>query len=100
MFKIFGEYYYVDLDMIEKYTQIDDEETPTTDELESTDIVIGDNSTKIHIIKYEMVKYLLEVVMDPHDEVDEKLASSSNELSIPFKIAFNSLLTKNIINKL
>jgi hypothetical protein len=47
-----------------------------------------------------MVKYLLEVVMDPHDEVDEKLASSSNELSIPFKIAFNSLLTKNIINKL
>jgi len=100
MFKIFGEYYYVDLDMIEKYTQIDDEETPTTNESEPTDVVIGDNSTKIHIIKYEMVKYLLEVVMDPHDEVDEKLASSSNELSIPFKIAFNSLLTKNIINKL
>lgn len=100
MFKIFGEYYYVDLDMVEKFTQIDEEDSPETNELESTEDVSGVNGTKIHIVKYEMVKYLLEIVMDPHDEVDEKLASSSNELSIPFKIAFNSLLTKNIINKL
>lgn len=100
MFKIFGEYYYVDLDMIEKYTSIDDEEQPKIEEGDDIEQSLGENQTKIHLIKYEMVKYLLEVVMDPQDEIDEKLAGSTNELSIPFKMAFNSLLTKNIINKL
>ena len=34
-----------------------------------------------------------------NEEVDEKLGPQSDQLSIPFKLAFNTLLNKKIINK-
>lgn len=92
MFKILGEHYYIDMDAIEEYTRIDDEV-----KIENEEEV--ENNTKIHIVKYEMIKYMLEILMDDQDEIDEKIAMSSNELSLPFKFAFNTLLIKKIINK-
>jgi len=94
MFKIFGEHYYIDLDAIDEFTRIDDEKK--SDETETENV---DSNTKVHIVKYEMIKYMLEILMDPHDEIDEKIAMSSNETSVPFRFAFNTLLTKKIINK-
>ena len=47
-----------------------------------------------------MVKNLIDVVFTESGEVDENLGLKTNEVSIPFKIAFNSLAMKNIINKL
>lgn len=93
MFKIFGEHYYIDLDAIADYTKIEDE-------IKSGDTETFESQAKIHIVKFDMVKYMLEILMDPHDEIDEKIAmSSTNETSIPFRFAFNTLLTKKIINK-
>jgi len=93
MLKILGEFYYVDLDMIDEYTSIKEENNTDT---ESEDEEIG---SKVHLVKFEMLKFMLDVIMDNPDEVDEKLAGSSTELSIPFKLAFNTLLNKKIINK-
>jgi hypothetical protein len=46
-----------------------------------------------------MVKLLLETVLTEQEVVDEKLGMKSNSnVSIPFKIAFNSLLNKKLIN--
>jgi hypothetical protein len=55
---------------------------------------------KINVIKYELVKLLLDVILSEDTEIDEKLGlkSSSNSTSVPFKIAFNSLLNKKLIN--
>lgn len=91
MLKILGEYYYVDMDMIDTFTKIEDTSEPT----EENEM----DGTKVHLVKYETVKFMLEIVMDQQSEVDEKLLGSS-ELSIPFKLAFNTLLNKKIINKL
>ena len=91
MLKILGEYYYVDMDMIDTFTKIEDTSEPT----EENEM----DGTKVHIVKYETVKFMLEIVMDQQSEVDDKLLGSS-ELSIPFKLAFNTLLNKKIINKL
>ena len=86
MFKIFGEHYYIDLDEIAEYTKIEDE-------IKSGDTENFESQAKIHIVKFDMVKYMLEILMDPHDEIDEKIAmSSTNETSIPFRFAFNTLL--------
>jgi hypothetical protein len=42
---------------------------------------------------------MIEVIISEDAEVDEKLGiKNSNNISVPFKIAFNSLLNKNIIN--
>jgi hypothetical protein len=64
MLKILGEHYYIDLDVVEKY--VDMTEVPPIDTTGSTD-------TKINIIKYELVKLMLDVILTESDEIDENL---------------------------
>ena len=46
-----------------------------------------------------MVKILTETILTENEEIDENLGAKASGLSIPFKIAFNSLLNKKLINK-
>lgn len=84
LFKTFGENYYIDLDKLEKEIEL----SSSTGE------------TQFHLVKYEMIKMMVETIMTEPESVDEKLGPTSSELSIPFKISFNTLRVKNIINKL
>lgn len=86
MLKILGEHYFLDLDKIEEYINI----TPPTS---------ATNETHISVVKYEMVKMLADTVLTESDEVDETLGTKTSGLSLPFKIAFNTLLNKKLINK-
>ena len=52
MIEVMGENYYIDLDEIEKYVDM-------TDPIEFS----GSSEMKINIIKYEMVKLLVEVIL-------------------------------------
>jgi len=46
-----------------------------------------------------LVKLLLDTVLTEHEEIDEQLGiKSSSNTSIPFRLAFNSLLNKKLIN--
>lgn len=92
MIQVLGENYFIDLDQIENYLDIGQDENSTSD-------VSGGTETRINIIKFEMVKLLLDTVLSEPETVDEKLGMKSNSsVSIPFKIAFNSLLNKKLIN--
>jgi hypothetical protein len=91
MLNVLGENYYVDLDEIESYIDM-------TDEL-PVEQTSGTTEMRINIIKFEMVKMLMEVILSENEEIDEKLGiKSSSKTSIPFRIAFNSLLNKKLIN--
>lgn len=91
MLNVLGENYYIDLDEIEKYLDIPDL-AKSTESLENSE-------TKINIVKFEMVKLLLETILSETTEIDEKLGMKKNtNHSVPFRIAFNSLLNKKIIN--
>ena len=85
MLKVLNENYYLDLDAIEQYINI----TSLT----------GGPETHINVVKYEVVKTMLEVIMSEDEEVDEALGQKSTGLTIPFKLAFNTLLNKKLINK-
>jgi hypothetical protein len=85
MLKILNDHYYVDLDVMETYVNI-----PTSS---------GDVENHISVVKYDMIKVMMEVLLTEDDLVDEALGEKSNELTIPFKLAFNTLLNKKIINK-
>jgi hypothetical protein len=99
MFKIFNEIYYVDIDAIDEYVQFTAEvEEELGDEPDMTAEIKEEK--QIHLVKYELVKNFLETVLTESNEVDEDLGMKSSEVSIPFKIAFNSLLIKKIINKI
>jgi hypothetical protein len=90
MLKILGEHYFIDLDNVEKYLDM------TT---ETTELISGGTETKINVVKYEMVKLMLDVILTENDDIDEKLGlNSANNLTLPFKLAFNTLLNKKLIN--
>lgn len=86
MINVMGENYYVDLDELDKCVQIGEVDHDSME-------------TKVNIIKYEVIKMMIEVILDPGDTdgVDEVLGSKSSHYSIPFKLAFNTLLNKKII---
>lgn len=92
MIQVLGENYFIDLDEIENYLDMSQEQ-------KNLDSESGVTETKINLIKFEMVKLLLDTVLSEPEIMDEKLGMKSNtSLSIPFKIAFNSLLNKKLIN--
>lgn len=96
MLSIFNEQYFIDIDKVDKYVQIEQEKKEIPVNEKNVD---DPNGNTISIVKYELLKLMLEVVMDGHDSIDEKMGIKSTELSIPFKLAFNTLLNKKIITK-
>lgn len=88
MLKILGENYYLDLDKIEDYINID----PPIN-------VSGVSENHISIVKYEMIKILTDTLLTENEEIDENLGIKASGVSIPFKIAFNTLLNKKLLNK-
>lgn len=96
MIPVFGENYYIDLDKIEEYIDMRevDSDSENSDEDDSKT-----SEMRINLVKFELVKMLLETVLLDQESTDEKLGIKSNANSnISFKIAFNSLLNKNLIN--
>jgi hypothetical protein len=91
MINVLGEPYYLDLDLVEEYIGI----PPNGEEP-----ISGDTSEiKINLIRFDLVKMLLDTVLTEHEELDETLGmKQSSNTSIPFRIAFNSLLNKKLIN--
>ena len=81
-----NEHYFIDMDEIDKYVMI----------VETMSAITWEHH--INIVRYETIKLMLEVVMDVGEEIDESLGSkSAKHLSIPFRLAFNTLLNKKII---
>lgn len=88
MLKVMGENYFVDLDEVENYLNMNEDSTDFSSSTES----------KVNIIKFEMVKMLMEVLLTENNEMDDKLGMKSKDLSVPFRLAFNTLLNKKLIN--
>jgi len=90
MINVLGETYYVDLDLVEEYIGIPNNEETMSGET---------SEIKINIVKFDLVKMMLDTVLTEHEELDETLGmKQSSNTSIPFRIAFNSLLNKKLIN--
>ena len=96
MFQIFNENYYLDLTEVETFVNIVKSEKEQKDEEESTN---EDSFVHVNIVKFDLIKMLLDVIMTENEMVDEKMGMSSSETTIPFKLAFNTLLNNKIIKK-
>ena len=86
MLDVLGKLYYVDFSEIENVINM-----PESTNEEMT----------INIVSYDIIKMMIEVIITEREEIDETLGiHSANKLSIPFKIAFNTLLRYNILKSL
>jgi len=91
MIEIFGEMYYLDLTALDDLVEIKKDSKPEGDEE-------GDEGQQFSLIKYDILKIMIEVVMSEREEMDNNLGViKTSELSLPFKMAFNTLLKYNII---
>lgn len=91
MITIFDENYYLNLENLDNFVNVPPT-SPTTGDTE--------NQQQIAIVRYEMVKLLTDVIMSEADDVDEKLGvRGTNNLTIPFKLAWNTMLNYKFIEK-
>lgn len=87
MIEVFGENYHLNLQNIDKFVNLD----PVT----------GQTDQHISVMKYEMIKIMIDVVFSESEDVDEKLgAKGADKLNIPFRLAWNTLLRYKLIEKL
>jgi hypothetical protein len=88
MVELFGKSYYIDVDGIT-------EKCRTGNTIKEED---GSESLEINIFKYEIIKMCLERVLGEVDEIDEEIAMfGKNNVTVSFKIAFNTLIKNNIL---
>ena len=96
MLNFLGENYYIDVNEFEDQVSLINSKyysPPASGETE--------NEQQISITRYETFKSLIEVILTEREELDENLGiHSAKNLTIPFKIAFNTLLMNKIIKKL
>lgn len=92
MLKFLGENYFIDIDELERKVSFDGETSLTT---------TATTEQQISVTRYEIYKNLIDVILTEREEIDEGLgAHAGKDLSIPFKIAFNTLLINQIIKTL
>ena len=88
MVEIFGKNYYIDVDGISNKCQ-------TGNQIQNED---GTTTFEINIFKYEIIKTCIERILNEFDDVDEELSKfGESNLSISFKIAFNTLIKYEIL---
>jgi hypothetical protein len=90
MIQVFGENYYLDLEKIDEFINLPNQE------------LSGQTDTQhISILKYEMVKLLTDVVLTEQEEIDEKLGiKGSDRLTIPYRLAWNTMLFYKFLQKI
>lgn len=109
MLKFLGENYYLDINELERQVSIEksvlpsSKPKPITDgdgaEIEDLNNVIDDQ--QISLTRYEAFKSLIDVILTEREELDDSLGlHGAKDLTIPFKISFNTLLINNIIKTL
>jgi len=90
MLEVFGELYYIDLESVSR-----------TIEIEPLYEVSGNTEQSINLVSFEVIKMMLEIIMTEREEDDENLGTySTKNLSIPFRVAFNTLLKHQILKHL
>lgn len=96
MLEFLGENYYLDVTELEKQVSYEQSvlQAPNTENLETPE-------QQISVTRYETFKTMIDVLLTEREELDEGLgAHAGKDLSIPFKIAFNTLLINKILKKL
>jgi len=89
MLDVLGEQYYLNINAIDNF--IDRPDFSGT----------GENQ-HISVIKFEIVKTFTDVIFSEMQPVDEKMIASknSNDLSVSFRLAWNTMLFNKFIQKL
>jgi len=106
LLEIGGKELYLDIDRLSEIVRIEQESLPLTvnegqGNVEIEELPLDTGSLHIDVTKYEMYREMIGALMMYNEEVDNKMGKVAlNSTTIPFKIAFNTLLMKGILKEL
>lgn len=106
LLEIGGKELYLDIDRLSEIVRIEQEPLPLTVNEGQGDVEIEEplpdtGSLHIDVTKYEMYREMIGALMMYNEEVDNKMGIVAlHNATIPFKIAFNTLLMKGILKEL
>ena len=107
-FEIANKKFYFDLEKISEFIKVTESEDSVEDILNSMTIPEGDDvqdeipmsdlqhGQMVDVTKWEMTKAMVETILSENSIVDEKIGLG-DQLSIPFRISFNTLLKNKLI---
>lgn len=108
LFEISGHHFYFDLENISEFVRINEEEPKNLEDLlngeteetpSETEIEELKNVPMIDMTKWELVKAMIETILNENGIVDEDMGITKlgKQLSIPSRIAFNTLIKHKLI---
>jgi len=106
LLEIGGKELYLDIDRLSEIVRIEQEPLPLTVNEGQGDVELEEplpdaGGLHIDVTKYEMYREMIGALMMYNEEVDNKMGKVAlNSTTIPFKIAFNTLLMKGILKEL
>ena len=106
LLEIGGKELYLDIDRLSEIVRIEQETLPMTvnewkDDVDIEETIPDTGGLHIDVTKYEMYREMIGGIMMYNEEVDNKMGIVAlNNATIPFKIAFNTLLMKGILKEL
>lgn len=106
LLEIGGKELYLDIDRLSELVRIEQEAPPITvnegkDDIDIEQPISDAGGLHIDVSKYEMYREMIGGLMMYNEEVDNKMGIVAlNSTTIPFKIAFNTLLMKGILKEL
>lgn len=105
LFEISGTKFYFDLESISDFVRIDEKDSKSIDELfksgeESEETEEGIlQGPMVDMTKWELVKGMMESILTDNSIVDEDMGITmlGKQLSIPFRLSFNTLVKHKLI---
>lgn len=106
LLEIGGKELYFDIEKLSEIVRIEPKECPPKMDMETenedeSDFVIDESAVQIDVTKYELYREMIGTLLSYNEEIDNKMGKVAlNATTIPFKLAYNTLLMKGIVKEL
>tara|TARA_B110000503_G_scaffold122966_1_gene188120 strand:+ start:49 stop:369 length:321 start_codon:yes stop_codon:yes gene_type:complete len=102
LLEICGKELYFDVDRLSDICKIEEDE-PNEDQMEDDDVIplMENIGIQIDVTKYEMYREMIGALLMYNEQIDNKMGMIGlNSTTVPFKLAYNTLLMKGILKEL
>jgi hypothetical protein len=106
LLEIGGKELYIDVEKLSEIVRIEpsvkiEKNLNTEEDSENDDDLMDESVVQIDVTKYELYREMIGTLLSYNEEIDDKMGKVAlNKTSVPFKLAYNTLLMKGIIKEL
>jgi hypothetical protein len=106
LLEIGGKELYIDVEKLSEIVRIEpsvkiEKNLNVEEDSENDDNLLDESVVQIDVTKYELYREMIGTLLSYNEEIDDKMGKVAlNKTSVPFKLAYNTLLMKGIIKEL